>query len=78
MNEKQLLELGFVKRSYDLYDEFDQNNPEEYFLEHSLIETSLCLLYEAGNDYVDLFPFDGVKIGDIKKVKELIKAFKDV
>lgn len=78
MNEKQLIKLGFTKKSYDLYDDFDQNNPEEYFLKCKLIGTSLCMLYEVGNDYLELFPFDGVKIRDIKKVKELIKAFKDV
>lgn len=78
MNEKQLIKLGFEKKSYDLYEDFDQNNPEEYFLECKLIGTSLCMLYEVGDDYVELFPFENVKIRDIKKVKELIKAFKDV
>lgn len=77
MTEQQLLKLGFEKKSYYLFDEFDQYNPDEYFLQCRLIGTSLCMLYEVGKNYVELFPFD-TKIGDIKKVKELIKAFKGI
>lgn len=78
MTEKELLKLGFKKEPYIGELGWDTTNPDEYYLEYSLIGQSLSMLWTPDHEGVELFPFEDVKIGDIKKVKELIKAFKGV